>query len=464
MKKSHYLFFKALFVVEIIALLCIPFSRDSQVNASSHREAPLISEDPLADNTDLYAFRSPDNPNTITIIANYVPLQLPFSGPNFWTFGENIRYEIHIKNDPATAGDDITYRYTFTWVNEDTTTFFNIRLGARNLRTTYTCEKSMGGGAFETIVENGEVPPPNVGPRSILTPVGLNAPSYESLIQNAITTADGNGGEVIYCGPPEDPFFVDLGGIFDLGNLRQNLMGEDGARDGVAGMNVHSIAMQIPISTLQKDGLNGTDADDILDSDFIIGVWASASRQQMRTLSTSGEKPDYEGEWVQVSRLGMPLTNEAMIPIGDKDEWNSYTPYDATEANYEQYFTNPELALYMDDSQFGGAVPELSALRIQRASQTILGNVRLWQWSRWWIYRSRKSCCNRYGFRSRPSSALFAAATTNLARWTFCLFSTPVYLTCRPTNWQRANPMAIRLHPANRSSTTSCLPLAICSA
>ncbi|MEZ4825246.1 MAG: DUF4331 family protein [Bacteroidia bacterium] len=120
--------------------------------ASSHREAPLIANDPLADNTDLYAFRSPDDPNTVTIIANYVPLQLPHGGPNYYQFGENIRYEIHIDNDPTTAGDDIIYRFTFSKSLSDPSTFFNIRLGLENLQTTYTMERSLDGGAtvFDT--------------------------------------------------------------------------------------------------------------------------------------------------------------------------------------------------------------------------------------------------------------------------------------------------------------------------
>src|ERR1700741_99745 len=114
--------------------------------ASSHREAPLISSDPLADNTDLYAFRSPDNPNTITIIANYIPFELPQGGPNWSTFGENIRYEINIDNDASTPGAEIIYRFTFSRVNEDSTTFFNIRLGKQNIKTTYKLERSMNGG------------------------------------------------------------------------------------------------------------------------------------------------------------------------------------------------------------------------------------------------------------------------------------------------------------------------------
>src|SRR4051812_29442967 len=135
--------------------------------SSSHREAPLIANDPLADNTDVYAFRSPDDPNKITIIANYVPGQLPQGGPNYYSFGENIRYEIHIDNNIATPGDDIVYRFTFKKTNEDPSTFFNIRLGLQNLKTTYMMERSMDGGkTFQTVVNNGIVPPPNIGSRS----------------------------------------------------------------------------------------------------------------------------------------------------------------------------------------------------------------------------------------------------------------------------------------------------------
>jgi len=335
----------------------------SPIEASSHREAPLISDDPLADNTDLYAFRSPDNPNTITIIANYIPAELPQGGPNYYTFGENIRYEIHIDNDAATVGDEIVYRATFTHENEDPTTFFNIRLGKQNRKATYMLERSMDGGAtFEVIVENGIVPPTNIGPRSIESGVGLGAESYESLIQSAITTA--STGETVFCGPVDDPFYVDLGAVFDLGDLpRQG----GNPIDGLGGVNCHTIALQIPISTLQKDGMGVGMAENILDGNFVIGVWASASRPMMRTLQTDGSKPVDEGMWVQVSRLGMPLTNEAVVPIGSKDEWNALTPYTENPAHYE-YFYNPELALYMDDDQFGGAVPAFAPLRIQRAS------------------------------------------------------------------------------------------------
>ncbi|MEL6924362.1 MAG: DUF4331 domain-containing protein, partial [Bacteroidota bacterium] len=327
----------------------------SFVFASSHREAPLIANDPLADNTDVYAFRSPDNPNTITIIANYIPGQLPHGGPNYYSFGTDVRYEIHVDNDASKPGDEIVYRFTFQQVNEDPTTFFNIRLGKQNLKTTYTMERSTDGGmSFQTIITNGIVPPNNIGPRSIESGVGLGS-SYSDLMKGAITST--GDGEQVFAGPVDDPFYVDLGAVFDLGDAPRQM---GGARDGLACYNVHAIAIQVPISLLLKDGAPA-EPTSILDSDYVIGVWASASRQKIRTLTQGGMTN--EGEWVQVSRLGMPLTNEVVIPIGQKDFWNAISPYDEiTETTLDQYFYNPELALYMDDDQFGGAVQKQAQL------------------------------------------------------------------------------------------------------
>ncbi len=333
--------------------------------ASSHREAPLISNDPQADNTDLYVFRSPDDTNTVTIIANYIPFESPEGGPNYYTFGTNVRYEIHIKNSTATTADDITYRFTFSQVNQDTTTFFNIRLGQQNLKMTYTCQKSVGGGAFVTIYSGGIVPPPNIGPRSIEnSTVGLGAPNYLSLMTAAIETA--SSGEKLFCGPVDDPFFVDLAGAFDLGSFRPfGLSTANVPKDGLARFNCHTIAIKVPISMLQGSGLSVTSATSILDSRFVIGVWASASRPQIKTIAT-GDTATYAGSWIQVSRIGMPLTNEVIIPVGMKDYWNSQNP--ANDAQFARFFENPELALYMDNSEFGGAVPALNALRIQSNS------------------------------------------------------------------------------------------------
>ena len=345
---------------KLSAMLLCATAFAMNASASSHREAPLISNDPLADNTDVYAFRSPADSSKIILIANYIPFEHPAGGPNYYNFGENIRYEIHVDNNTATPGDDIIYRFTFTNVNEDGTTFFNIRLGKQNIKTTYRCERSINGGTtFTTIVAAGTVPPNNIGPRSIESGVGLGATDYNSLMTAAIATS--TSGEKVFCGPVDDPFFVDLGGAFDAGGFRTA-----GARDGVAKQNCHTIAIEVPIATLQKTGRTTATATSILDADFIIGVYANASRPSITTLSANGDKPTTSGAWVQVSRLGMPLTNEVIIPLGSKDKWNAVSP--SADGQFIPFFKNPELALYMDDSQFGGAVPGLANLRIQKAS------------------------------------------------------------------------------------------------
>ena len=353
-------------------------ARHTPLEASSHREAPMIADDPLADNTDVYAFVAPNDPNRVVLIADYIPFQLPQGGPNYYTFGENIRYEVHVKNNSTTTGDDITYRFTFARTNQDPSTFFNIRLAAQNLKTTYTCEKSLAGGAFTTIVTNGVVPPYNIGPRSINGAAGLNQPSpYATLRQNTVTSATGSGGEQVFCGPSDDPFFIDLGATFDLANFRIN----QGARDGLSKYNVHSIALSIPITSLQKTGGGLPAPGGILDANYVIGVWASASRPTIRTLSPTGGATGVNATYVQVSRLGMPLTNEVINPVGSKDAWNRTTPY-AEAAITDDYLSNPELGLYMADNApvapaapkpagqtyYGEAVPALNALRIQTKS------------------------------------------------------------------------------------------------
>lgn len=348
-------FFKNILLTGLLALISMP------AWASSHREAPLIADDPLADNVDVYAFRSPDRPATVTLMATYVPLQLPQGGPNYYSFGQNIRYEIHVDNDASKPGDEIIFRVVFTMENEDPTTFFNIRLGKQNLKMRYTLYRSDNGGkTFVAILVNRPVPPTNIGQRSIDSALGLGK-SYQQLVdQNTVYAATG---ERVYVGPADDPFFVDLGGAFDLGDLpRQN--GQ--ARDGLACKNVSVIAIQVPVWSLLKKGAPKVPTS-ILDPNWVVGVWASASRQQIRTLGQGAES--YDGPWVQVSRLGMPLTNEVVIPVGYKDYWNSLTPYqELADTQLDEFFYNPELALYMDDALFGGAVPAFSKLRIQRKS------------------------------------------------------------------------------------------------
>ena len=356
-----------LFIAGLVCLVLI----QTTGNASSHREAPLIAFDPLADNTDLYAFRSPSDTNKVVLIANYIPFEHPAGGPNWYTFGENIRYEIHVKNQSGTAADDIIYRFTFAQGNEDPTTFFRIRLGKENWKTTYNLERSINGGSFTTILSNAPVAPPNIGPRSIEnTTLGINAaanttyggqaPNYDSVMFRTIRTA--STGERVFAGPIDDPFFVDLGGAFDVGNFRKP------GRDGLAKFNCHSLIIEVPISTLQRAGKTTTQATSILDPEFVIGVYATASRRQITTIDTSIGKEVATGDWIQVSRLGMPLTNEVVIPIGMKDRWNGAITNTSDEGQFAKFFKNPELAFYMDDSKFGPAVPGLADLRVQTNS------------------------------------------------------------------------------------------------
>ncbi|CAH1000472.1 hypothetical protein LEM8419_01625 [Neolewinella maritima] len=346
--------------------------------ASSHREAPLISDDPLADNVDVYAFRSPDMDGMVTLIATYIPMQLPHGGPNWYHFGEDIRYEIHVDNDADTKGDDMVFRFTFKRKNEDPSTFFNIRLGKENLKTTYNLDMIDRSARATRLVTDGVVPAPNIGPRSIQSGVGLGQDSYESYSNSAVDTLD--NGMMVFAGPVDDPFFVDLGGIFDLGDTPR----QDGDPiDGLACFNVNALVLNVPIDMLRRDNTRDDDddddgmPDDILDGDYVIGVWASASRPRVRVLQDDGSKPEItDNTYVQVSRLGMPLTNEAVIPVGMKDYWNALTPYEElADTLLDKHFYNPELALYMDDDEFGGAVPAFAPLRVQTASQTVLGNV-----------------------------------------------------------------------------------------
>ncbi len=189
------------------------------------------------------------------------PFEHPAGGPNWYYFGENIRYEIHVKNQSDTKTDDIVYRFTFKIINEDSSTFFRIRLGKENLKNTYTLERSIDGGAFVPIITNGPVPPPNIGPRSIENgTVGVGAANYDSLMFSAVRTA--TTGEKVYAGPVDDPFFVDLGGAFDVGNFRSP------GRDGLAKFNCHSLVIEVPITTLQKGGKRTNQATSILDPEF----------------------------------------------------------------------------------------------------------------------------------------------------------------------------------------------------
>ena len=306
---------KQLVVVGIVAALVVFQMLPGK--ASSHREAPLISQDPTADNTDLYAFVSPDQPDTVTIVANYIPLEQPAGGPNFPAFDDNVLYEIHVDNNGDTK-EDLTYQFRFNTQTRNPETFlYNVgpitSLSDTNWNRpqTYsvTLVKGDKHGHGELIGNNIPTPPDNIGPRS--------TPNYDVLAASAITTL--SNGIKVFAGQRDDPFFVDLGSIFDLAGLRPfNALHiipqpQDSGHDGVANFNTHTIAMQIPKSQLVGSS-NGT-----------IGIYASASRPQVRVLRNDGNA-DNDGPFIQVSRLGQPLINEVVIPLGQKDLWNRSDP------------------------------------------------------------------------------------------------------------------------------------------
>ncbi|HVM00735.1 MAG TPA: DUF4331 domain-containing protein [Egibacteraceae bacterium] len=303
----------------------------SIADASSHREAPLIMEDPVADNTDLYAFTSPDRPDTVTLLANFVPFQEPGGGPNYFRFGEDVRYNIHIDNT-GDANPDITYEFRFTnaiqnpneYLYGDPVAALDGRgtLPITNLDDdTYNFRQTMSvfevrNGRRTALGSNLTLPPEHVGP--ITTGDDAN---YNQLAQQAVH--DVARGIRVFAGQRDDPFYVDIASIFDIGTLRPfqgahaltQRPAEEG-RDTFAGYNVHTLGLQVP-KTLLRGAAN----------DPVIGVYSTAERRKVRVFAqNSSAAPVHRGRWVQVSRLGMPLVNEVVVPLGLKDAFNSIPP------------------------------------------------------------------------------------------------------------------------------------------
>lgn len=301
---------------------------------SSHREAPLIAQDPEVDNTDVYAFVSPDQPNTVTLIANYYPAEEPNGGPNFYGFSSRASYRIHIDND-ADCTPDIEYVLSFTTTTANPGTFLyntgpvtSLNDADWNVRQSYSVHRIDDTGN-QTLGSGLLVPPVNIGPAS--------TPNYEALAASAVY--DLPGGTRVFAGQRDDPFFVDLGAVFDLLTIRPGAPGNaGGGKDGLDGYNCQTIAIQIPISMLTNDGTTPQKPDDPA---AVIGVWASAARPEVLTLSSDGNHVSGTN-MVQVSRLGLPLVNEVVIPLGFKDLWNVSQP--GADAQFLSYVQNPELA------------------------------------------------------------------------------------------------------------------------
>jgi len=311
--------------------------------ASSHREAPLIATDPNADNTDVYAFRDPTDPNSMIVAANFIGLEVPASGPNFPRFGDDVLYEIHIDNN-GDVRDDITYQFRFrTFVDNGDTFLYNTGpitapdIAPQNIRQEYSVRLIDKNGS-RIIGENLRTPPVNIGPRS--------TPNYEaSLAQTShLTLANG---ALVFAGQRDDSFFVDTGSIFDLFGLRPfneaHVLGlpPEPGRDGLKNTSVHSIVLRIPISEVTSNGQVPTVVDS---KESVVGVYSSTSRHATRALDGLGSLRG-SGRWVQVSRLGLPLVNEVLIPLKDKDRWNARMPANDLDADgFGNFVLNPEPA------------------------------------------------------------------------------------------------------------------------
>jgi len=315
---------------------------------SSHREAPEISKDPVADSTDIYAFVSPDKPSSVTLIANYIPLEAPAGGPNFYEFGDDVLYEIHIDNN-GDGQADISYQFRFnTTVRNPDTFLYNTgpieSLSSPNWNRVQTYSVSGPSGSLGSGLA---CPPCNVGP--------LSTPDYASLAAAAVH--DLGGGISVFAGQRAEAFFVDLGAIFDLADLRPfaNLHATFGLPGVPKGpgvnatnhVNVHSIAIRVPISAVTRSGHP------------TIGVWTSASRQRVRLWDADQGENVNSGPFRQVSRLGNPLINEVIIAMGDKDRWNSLPPAD--DKQFAHYVTQPGLAALLP-ALYPGVFPNLAKL------------------------------------------------------------------------------------------------------
>lgn len=310
------------------ALVSVAIGPASGVFASSHREAPYISQDAAVDSTDFYMFLSPADVTKLVFVANSYPFQYPEAGPNYFRFADNALYAVHIDTN-ADAKEDVTYAFKFaTQVANGNTFLFNTQaitnLADANVRQTWKAYRIKGvftGSNAQlkdaNVVAQGEIATPVIGSKS--------QANYAALAAQAIVDAGAKG--KFFAGQRDDPFFVDLK-VFDLLNL-----GSQNAHDTLAGANVNSIVFEVPVRSL-------------LSKDPIIGAWSATYRPAQRAINTSGVQTN-SSTWVQVSRLGMPLVNEVVVPLGAKDYFNASKPFDDNGTNAQAYgavITSPELA------------------------------------------------------------------------------------------------------------------------
>jgi Domain of unknown function (DUF4331) len=349
------------------ALIFTPATRES--SASSHREAPLIVADPLADNTDTYAFRSTEAGRSgfVTLIANWIPFEEPSGGPHFYKFDDTVLYEIKIDNT-GDGVEDITYQFNFTTDFKNPNSVLGMAApnqavagsgGVEPLITslddpdynepqTYSVTRiERSKGKKGTVIASGLLTPPNnIGERT--------TPNYEAALAQQAIYALPNGGR-IFAGQRDEGFYIDVGGVFDT--LKLKSIGSTGGIDSTAGFNVNTIAIEVPIQSLTRSGAVPSSPTA---SDAVIGVWATSSRRTttvIRSLSSRREGPDKvstTGSYRQVSRLGNPLVNEVVIPLKLKDTFNASEP--ENDSQFAAYVLEPQLAQLLA-AVFGISVP-----------------------------------------------------------------------------------------------------------
>ncbi|HEY3211050.1 MAG TPA: DUF4331 domain-containing protein [Actinomycetota bacterium] len=312
--------------------------------ASSHREAPLVSADPQVDGTDLYAFVSPDKPGLVTIISDWIPFEEPAGGPNFYAFSPDAKYDINIDND-GDARPDVIYRWKFTNHYRNTGTFLyntgpvtSLTDPDLNFYQTYDLYRIVVGKSSTLVTDDAIVVPSYVGAASM--------PDYASLFNAGINPA-GCGACKTWTGQADDPFFLDLR-VFDLLYGAQitgrPCLFKEACDDTLAGFNMNAFALQVPKGLLQTDG----------DGSGIVGIWTTAQRRSIRTQNSDGSQ-QFSGDFVQVSRLGMPLVNEVVIPVGKKDRFNASKP--KNDAQFASHVLDPEVP-HVVNAIYGLPVPD----------------------------------------------------------------------------------------------------------
>src|SRR3954447_19767956 len=325
------------FGTALLAVLAAVFAAAAISPGSSHREAPLSALDPTGDDTDVYAFKAPDAPNSLTLVANWIPFEDPAGGTNFYRFDDRATYYINVDNT-GEGVYDFRYRFRFKTTTGDPNSFLyaaptvdSIDSPNLNVKQSYTVVRedwSSGHLSHENLLARDvPVAPNNVGPKTI--------PNYGAVANQAITNLP--GGSKVFAGQRDDPFFVDLGATFDAITIRNGTGNAGGGKDDLAGYGVHSIVLQVPVQRVTRDGktVSGQSAPNA-----VVGVWASTERRKLPASNDAGRG---SGNEVQVSLLGNPLVNEVVIPLGLKDKFNRTQPQDDA-ANFGTYVVNPQLA------------------------------------------------------------------------------------------------------------------------